>query len=486
MQGLAEARDIIINGTNFLVYFDPDTDGLIAGYFPCRLLNALNRGYSYFVNSNREHGFTLPKDKLKGLTIIAVDFSLKNYEELVEIVDSGANIICIDHHEINSDHLWVYSNGSNKGVVINNQYPFESKDWRFLSGAGVVWRVFSALFRDMALPDGSTYSFDCEEVRALVGITLLSDVRAIECIKARKILDITYKSDSDMIFYLLKQTGGDVVYGFGAPAMDRNTVDFMFSPKINALFRLNRGYDAIRLVLGQLPAPLDFASIKAEQTDVIQRLLDTLVVEERDNLLIAKVKVSDVALTGDYLLSNFIGVACSRLKKGKTTLVMLLSSDGETVLRGSVRGYNDYVDYLSLFRSAGIACGGHDTAFGLSSCLSSRLDFDYLDKGIAILERAKEKGETSIIEVNNLSSWFKFGKSRVLAKENTFCRDKYRGYLKYVGVDIVLKVERPSFFLYCIDGVDVKSFSPDLTPENGLILPILERGYITLYLKESR
>ena len=53
--------DMVIAGFSkekpVLVYFDPDVDGLIAGYLAVRFFSKLGFPIRTHINSNREHGF---------------------------------------------------------------------------------------------------------------------------------------------------------------------------------------------------------------------------------------------------------------------------------------------------------------------------------------------------------------------------------------------------------------------------------------------
>ena len=107
-----------------------------------------------------------------------------------------------------------------------------------------------------------------------------------------------------------------------------------------------------------------------------------------------------------------------------------------------------------------------------------------------------------------------------IAIENGYCRDMYRTYIKYTGSNVKItkqtyKMEEftsqdyasglqadeiikgtsykylrdnngqpiVKYIEYLIDGRKVKSFGD--TIEDGIILPILEKGYITLYVKNA-
>ena len=83
----------------------------------------------------------------------------------------------------------------------------------------------------------------------------------------------------------------------------------------------------------------------------------------------------------NYNPANFVGVACSQVKNaGKTTLIYYGTKD--KILRGSVRGLLDSVDYLQIFSNYGFNCKGHHNAFGILETDLSNIDLEELDKFI--------------------------------------------------------------------------------------------------------
>ncbi len=242
-RGADKAKDILdsfIDSGNIVVYLDPDVDGLLSGILVMRYLISRGVDFKWYINSNREHGWTLDFDKAKNHNIIAVDFLL-NPDELKSIVNNNVNILSIDHHENVDEFIEYTSDSGNYGIVINNQYPFEDEDGRYLSGAGVVFEVLREIDSD----------FDTEENRAIVGITLLSDVRQIENKYARGYLNILYNHKcKGYIGYLIENTIGERDYGFGVPRMDRNYVDFKFSPAINSCLRFNQEDHVVKFLMG--------------------------------------------------------------------------------------------------------------------------------------------------------------------------------------------------------------------------------------------
>lgn len=463
----------------FVIQYDPDVDGVISGELVRRILVTYGRPHFYYINDNRTHGFKMSDaeiEHLVGKVLIFVDASM-SYEDLKKLTSRGVDVIAIDHHAIPYQELVYLRNPQTgcEGIIINNQYPFEPEEYRFLSGAGVVYYVFKAIFPEL---------FGQEE-KALVGLSLLSDVRPIENPIAQDFLYTTYHIDSPLFQYFVDLTKGNYDFGFGVPVMDRNFIDYTFCPKVNALFRLNKGEDAIRLFMGQFDSSLDLDIYRNVQNAIVDSIIENLQGEEFSNL-VCKYVPSNLSLPYNFGLTNFIGLACSRIKNAGKTAFLFVEEDGK-VKRGSVRGLCDGIDYLNLFRQYGFKAEGHKNAFGVLEVDFANVDFAALNNAIAELELGykETRYQGRILEVSNLS-FFLNSPNIKLADYNNYLRDSYRYYVKYVGSNVVdLGVNKSGKLReYEVDGVRVKSFDPTLDFHNALILPIKERrSYINFFLR---
>ena len=104
-----------------LLYGDPDMDGLVSLLFMCQFCDMLELQYSYYVNDDRYHGFTIEHSKLKGYLVIAADFTITEAEAQA-LVDNDVCLLSTDHHECQAKFIEV-SSPTARGVVLNNQYP---------------------------------------------------------------------------------------------------------------------------------------------------------------------------------------------------------------------------------------------------------------------------------------------------------------------------------------------------------------------------
>lgn len=470
-KGTDTFKEIVSSFNNIIVYFDPDVDGMVAGYFVCKYITSIGKTFKWYVNSNRSHNWGIPLEKIKGYDIIAVDFMIPE-KQLKDIVASGSNIISMDHHVNQDDFIDITVNGK-RGVVINNQYPFEPENSRYLSGAGVVFETLSAL----------DASFNIEENRALVGLTLLSDVCNIENNLAKGYLEVLYSYKyKGYIRYLIDGVMGDKDWGFGVPRLDRKFVEYKFSPAINACLRFNKESDVVRFFLGM--AKLDL-SYRDKQKSLVKKMLQAVKVIEFEKLRVVFLcDWDDDLVYYSDVLSNFIGLIASRYLDGKKSVIAyLISKDikgNKYVKRASFRGCINGIDYLKATK--GLIEGiGHQSAFGVLNLKPRKDLFKKVSDACGKIEEGYVTTNT-VTPTTNLAIFAnRFGRS--FANFNMFCLAQNSKYVRYVGSNIKVLVNGDSFQKYKVDGIEVKCFDSNLNFSNGLIFPILERGYINYYLQ---
>lgn len=467
MRGVEVARHLIEENISneFIVYFDPDVDGAFAGVLPWKFLKDRGKKTLNLMNINRTHGIVLDLSKYVGKykTIISVD-SFVPLEKVKEVVDMGFNLISIDHHEC-GDTFIEYKNQENKckGLVINNQYPFEKEDKRYLSGAGVVYEVFNEMYPEE--------NFDW--FRDLVGITLLSDVRDISNNDARGYLEFTYSSSgrNSYVNYLIDECGKfKDTYSFGRPRLDRTYISFTLSPAINALLRFNK----VDVVLDFVTGKGLRVFLNEEQKELLE---ETIANHTKIKVLgdIALVQVEDWKLGVN--MSNFIGLIANKLLgiEADNVLCFVRNRDGSS--RASFRSNKQEFDFLRLFQEAGYNAIGHKSAFGVLDFIESKIPLGVLVK---IVDRARHVNfQKNYIEVSNLSLFKSVGRAKRIAEENDFLMDKDRVYIKYTGNNIRLEKVADKYTKYMIDNIPVmlfgdiesnlKNYLIDVSSSSGLV-----------------
>lgn len=458
--------------------------------------------YSYFVNDDRYHGFTIEHSKLKGYLVIAADFAITEAEAQA-LVDNDICLLSTDHHECQPRLIDVKSDTA-EGIVVNNQYPLEPEDNRYQSGAGVFYELACELFPE----------FKSDLRDALVGVTLLSDMRPIENAKARKYLKKTYTSDPEegYVYYLISNCL-DNDFGFGVPKFDRNFIDYTLSPTVNALLRANKTSEAVDFILGH--------GLKQRNAKGFQKmLLHEMYVEMEEiklvNYTILRLDSYKFEKFG-VKISGYIGLLCNDYKdKNNNVSTLGIVIDNGKIVRSSFRGkYND-IHYKTGFKNLGINAEGHAVAFGITEFYPDAQTWQDIDDLIGELE-AQHQPTARIVKAQNLAVVLNQS-GMTMAMENMYVRDMYRSYIKYTGNNIKVVRETyqteelsdidkakgvvpdvvqggveykylrdthgnciPKYVEYSVDGRKVKSFGVSI--QEGLILPILEKGYVSLYVR---
>ncbi|MGF2715235.1 DHH family phosphoesterase [Bacillus cereus] len=471
----------------FTAYYDPDPDGVFAGKSSSEFLDLYGKKHEVYINANRAHGILVDAKEFAGRVILNVDSGV-SWERLKELVDNGVTVISLDHHEIEGkpdlenncfkylteqekslveQGLLYYCNEETgaEGVILNNQYEFEDPDYRFMSGCGVSLDVFNQL----------NPNYQTDEHVAWHGITLLSDSREIENELAYNILVTTYETkieETTLISHLTDAIGFNT-YEIGEPTLDRAYIDFYLTPFINAMFRLNMGYEAIRWFNGET---LLYTDVKEQQKLILEELKSRTTMIELENVLLVNV----YKLESDYFeASNFIGLLANRLLANGKTVVITCSCNNQFE-RGSVRGYYNTIDYQAIFKDYGFIALGHKGAFGLKNFSLDKEVWDSLDKRVGVENESSES--TYVIHtIRNL------GKDKELLKDlaymNQFLRPMYKHYIRYTGLKFFTVDFRDPYQEYKVDGLQVKCFNKEVNVRNGFILPSMSKGFVSLYLE---
>lgn len=471
-RGVRDACEMISNMRKPIVYFDPDIDGGFSGLFICKYLDMIGKEYTWYCNSNRSHDWGISFENLDGKEVIAVDFMIR-YDEVVKICESGGTIVSFDHHVNRDEFIEYFVNGKRRGIVVNNQYPFEEESSRYLSGAGVVFESLVSYNPD----------FNTRLNRSLVGITLLSDIRDIENENARCYLSELYNHPyKGYIKYLIDGTSGDKDYLFGVPRMDRNFVDYAFSPLLNSCYRFNAESDVIRFLLGQGSLNKMYHEM---QKNLVSEIMDKITVRTSSNLRVCFFYEKDFESDVQEYLSNFVGLVTSKfLDDGHSAIGYLISyKDGKPyVVRASFRGKINGIGYQEGV-SKYVECAGHSSAFGIKNMIPTKELFLNINKSIGEVEN--NSGYTrNVVKMSMMNFYMRSKKGISEATNNMYRLSQNMLFIKYTGGKIHKRRSSGKFVEYEVDGLIVMCFDPSLTVQEGYILPIMERGSISYYLQK--
>ncbi len=482
--GVKKAVKLLQEAKRVLVYYDPDVDGVVAGEMGSTLCNILGLKYFQYVNSNRKHGFSWNvidmclKNNID--TCLCVDFTAE-HEMILRLNELGINVICVDHHVPQDIDRY-----SDRYVLINNQYKQEDcpATIKTLSGAGVVYYfVYWALKLlgeklgyDKLLKEADKWITE-DDYKILVGISLLSDSRDIENEICRYFLHCTYNNWHDTKYSDFILSFKTKEYAFGTPKIERNFIDFDFSPVVNSLFRFNKGLSVIR-AFNALTIDSELLEFKHIQRTLVDYLYNNTLFVDFDKIVFGLLNVNELCcerVTGIPVnVDNFVGLIASRAKEAHEKTSFVIANMNKELNRGSVRGYDTSFNYLEVFRKYMIA-NGHTMAFGTYS--SSSVDIHSLNKDLTKYDVQGFK--YSHFETANLKTFLSQQDVKKLAYMNMFLKSDRQILIEYKGKNVTMRFKRGIAREYDVDGISVISF----TDRNKMLHPVLVSGYLQLFFE---
>lgn len=475
--GVESASRLIGQANRVLVYYDPDVDGLLAGEMASNFCRITGKKYFQFVNSDRKHGFekrvisTCKKNRID--LCLCVDFTIEA-DYIDRLNKENIKVVCIDHH-IPQDIL----KEKDLYTLINNQYKQDDVPDSIvtLSGAGVVYYALYWILKGMGFEKEAKQWIESIENKIWVGITLLSDSRDIENEVCRYFLYTTYKywNDSEHVEFILSFKTND--YVFGLPKIERNFIDFEFSPVINSLFRFNKGLEIIR-AFNEKEITSELLGYKQKQRKLVDYLYQHTDYRVYEKIVRGLLNVNSLKHEEELGISanidNFVGLIASRAKEYYRNTAWVISDSNKDLKRGSVRGIDSNFDYLSIFRQYTIA-NGHKMAFGTYS--SKFIDVAKLNEDLTKYD--KKVINYPNFETTNLRTFLMQHDVKKMAYINMYLKNDRQILIEYKGRSATLKCKRGIAEEYLVDGVSATAFTSDFK----YVHPILTSGYLQLVLE---
>jgi len=332
--------------SKFLIYADVDTDGCCSAAILTRYLrDDLNCRVTTFINNEKEHGvkdyFFDRKDQDEDIVIV-VDSINEDVEMYERILQSGKDLIILDHH-VPSEA--VLKNQSRYNLVSSaNEYVNPN-----LSGSGVCWKFIR--YYDHCI--GRNYS---DKYADLAATGIIADVCSVgkDSMENRAICKIGFRNVTNPA---IKQLVGKDI-------MNSKDIGFGVGPLINAA---NRG-GANELVLQML--------LSDNVTEVKSIIKDLTKIKEQQKKKTAELfedMKNEAELQLNYHCMFFFPTDCGNLAGLLATkasdmwkrpaFVLHTSDDG--YYRGSMR-CNWNVDLRGIINNSGFGtCAGHETSAGV-------------------------------------------------------------------------------------------------------------------------
>ncbi len=378
VERLTRARDA---GEHVLVFGDYDVDGISGTAI---LVNGLKRF------GLKQVSFNMPKRLTEGygLDNEHVDEALAQGVSLIVTVDNGIaahgpaaharavglDLIITDHHSIEHglpDAL----------AVINPQREPETYPGRYLCGAGVAFKLATAL-------NGTPNDLDIAALGTVADIVpLLEENRVIVALGLKHIT--RYQRNG-----IAKLAG---VAGIDLQSISSVDIGFQIGPRINAAGRLNNGLAALHLLLTECPDQATEMANFLNDANAERRSIEKDIYEEALEELDACFTPAQrgIVLARDGWHPGVIGIVASKIQGRYHRPVVIIAVGEDGLGRGSARA-NGGFDMVKAFRGCQehlVKFGGHRSAAGMT------IDMENLERFSASFEQAarEQLGDGEII-----------------------------------------------------------------------------------------
>ena len=368
-----------------IVMPDSDCDGYTSSAMLYLYIKALNPDYpiEYIMHERpKTHGLnsgdvTIPEDTK--LFIIA-DASTNDAQECNALIEKGIDVIILDHHDSNyqdeSEEASCQTAENNNAIIVNNQLSanYNNKD---LSGAGVTYRFLQAL-------DAELWEDYADNYLDLCCVGNVADVMDIRNFETRYFINQGINSFNNKFLKALAKAQEFSMHG----ELNVHNIAWYIAPVINAVTRVGSLEERELLFRAMIEQDEIFAYDKRGVGLVDENIYDRAARlsknaksrqdKQRDKVFnelkdAADVNDKIVILESKIAEAGLVGLSAMKLAdtiKRPVIIVKAIEKDGETVLSGSCRNFDnspipDFKD-LILSTNAFEFCSGHGNAAGLA------------------------------------------------------------------------------------------------------------------------
>jgi single-stranded-DNA-specific exonuclease len=342
----------IEQGERIVVYGDYDVDGITSTAIMTWALEILGADVTYFVPNRFNDGYGPNLSQYQRLAeagmdlLVTVDNGVSGHDEVQWLMDNDIDVIITDHHELPAEL-------PNAVAVVHPRHPKGHYPFGGLSGAGVAFKVASALLEAPA-----------DEVLDLAALGAVADVMPL--IDENRIivaagLERLKEDPRPGLAALLASAGTDL------SAIDASTIGFTIGPRLNALGRLADASVGVRLLLTDDEDEARELAANIEQLNQERQKLvsDITVAAEMQAAELANDPV--LVIAGEGWHEGVLGIVASKIVEASGKPTIVLNIEGEQ-MKGSGRSVPAFDLFAGLdgHRDLLTAFGGHASAAGMT------------------------------------------------------------------------------------------------------------------------
>ena len=349
----------ILKRERIMVYGDYDVDGTTSVAMVSSFLEGLDVQIVPYIPMRYQEGYGVSKEGVErarksGCTILlTLDCGTKDFEALNYAASFGIDTIVCDHH-LPADEL------PNCYALLNPKQPNCPYPFKELSGAGVAFKMLSALIPHIGLTMDSVYDH-----LDLLALSIGADM-----------VDITGENRI-LAFHGMRNLGESMRPGIRAmlqvagieeaPKTVRD-ISFSLGPRINAAGRVGHALTAAKLLMANDEGGALELANQLETMNQARRDLDEDLTEEAISQMAEQPPGrSCTIVTGEGWHRGVLGIVASRLIEQRYCPAIVLSEESE-VLTGSARSVPG-IDIHAAFEECQHLIdqfGGHPMAAGLT------------------------------------------------------------------------------------------------------------------------
>jgi single-stranded-DNA-specific exonuclease len=364
LTGMRDAVKRIIkaltDNEKILIYGDYDVDGTNAAAMLYLFLTEIGGNVQIYIPNRFKEGYGISKSGIDeaiqngNKLIISVDCGITAIEETEYAKNYGIDLIICDHHELGEVLPKALA-------VLDPLKPGCPYPYKYLSGAGVTFKLMQAISSSIGMKDLPFKYLDFVAVAGAADIVPLTDENRI------------------LVKFGLEKLNNDPRPGFKALIekaglklgnISSSQIVFGLAPRINAVGRLGDANRAIQLLLSKdYEEALHYAEILDKENrnrrEIDEEILNEAIQKVENEINLDK-ETAIILHKEDWHL-GVIGIVASRLvEKFYRPSILLTSVDG--ILKGSARSIPDFNLYEALKECEDILLqfGGHKAAAGLS------------------------------------------------------------------------------------------------------------------------
>ncbi|MHA8109966.1 single-stranded-DNA-specific exonuclease RecJ [Lactobacillaceae bacterium Melli_B4] len=356
-KGVDRITQAIENDEQITLYGDYDADGLTSTAIMYETLSEIGANVDYYIPNRFTDGYGPNSDAFAkiidgGTTlIITVDNGVTGFEPVDFANQHGCDVIITDHHEIPAKGT------PNAYAVIHARYPGAEYSFGEFSGAGVAFKVASALLDELP-----------QECLDLVAIGTIADLVSLTG-ENRVLASFGFKAIQNTerpgLQFLLENAN------LSDGAINEHSIGFGIAPRLNALGRMDDANIGVELL-----TTLDDTRAKelADLTETLNNKRRKLVTDIfKDACQQAESpkhrNQNTLIVMGSDWHEGVVGIVASRLvdKYHKPTIVLDLNEE-TGIAKGSGRSIEGFNLFKALepARDYMVKFGGHSMAVGLS------------------------------------------------------------------------------------------------------------------------